>query len=526
MAEILVATAVVAMLVGNGSFSFIAPSVGPIAAQGPSTYSDWPRRALDEASAGKILAGSSSSATTAFCVAIAIAAAGAALRSKVQRQVIYGGLRDRERTLNYHGKNMKGLKFRYHHITGVKGYRTTGVAQKRTPIPARMSLTYIKNRDAMAKFVVEDFYKVQSESLSFDDVKEVGSYTVKPDSSEIVKNAQLPQYKKPQAGVWLQQEPGDKRMAQDDEGFMEYFAKKSTLLDAAKEVASSSLDSDIIADRSALMILLSFLDDTGRFNAEVTHKGMHKNAVDLIKITKSPNGKGMVMERLFEFKNLWAELRDYAGNWRRTEVSNRGTYAPAWNRLIAGDQQKNWNFMGYSQTAGSKAGKADEMFRFVEYKLGGMSFLTRARVHCQHEGKVIESKPKNWFQQADVKAMSTYQGLLLGKIDMLVLGLHRSGKIHEVAELTVDSIKEKVPDVVEAAEKKLGRLTALLKQVQAAIENKNDGPWVLQWQQGKLILGKYENVVRERPPKENYRKTVEEEFKDAVYVTEVPGMPR
>eukprot|EP00438_Fugacium_kawagutii_P030627 Skav223897 [mRNA] locus=scaffold2113:33305:42016:+ [translate_table: standard] len=69
----------------------------------------------------------------------------------------------------------------------------------------------------------------------------------------------------------------------------------------------------------------------------------------------------------------------YRGGWMREEVSNHGCFKPALQRLFQGDgRNRSMMCTGLYQVAGSSAGELDECFRFLEFELGGLSFLTKA----------------------------------------------------------------------------------------------------------------------------------------------------
>merc|ERR1711959_89722 len=69
------------------------------------------------------------------------------------------------------------------------------------------------------------------------------------------------------------------------------------------------------------------------------------------------------------------------------------------------------------------------------------------------------------------------------------------GKIKVLQEHTIDEFTQR-GEVKEAAEKRMGRFTEMLKKVSAALKSSSEeGPWVLQFQNGELLLGKYELTV-------------------------------
>merc|ERR1719221_1262351 len=153
---------------------------------------------------------------------------------------------------------------------------------------------------------------------------------------------------------------------------------------------------------------------------------------------------------------------------------------------------------GLTQIAGVRAGKTPKSYRFVEFNLGGLSVVSRARAHAVKDGKSVELKHKNWYYQHKVTILSTYYKMLLGGVGMMSMALQRSGKVVQVIETTMDTLLKKQPETVEAAERRMGRLAAVLKKVKATIDSSSEeGPWVLQWRGGELVLGKYEKPEEE-----------------------------
>jgi len=136
--------------------------------------------------------------------------------------------------------------------------------------------------------------------------------------------------------------------------------------------------------------------------------------------------------------------------------------------------------------------------------------LTRARTDAwSHDGaqaQSVELKHKNWYFRQELTMLDAYLQMLLGGIDMQVLGVHRSGKVVKVVELTIDELVAKEPKIVDAAERRLGRLAALLEKVKGAVTK--DGQYVLQWQNGELVLGDY---VQKEPEEQKEQTKVEVE---------------
>merc|ERR1719253_907089 len=378
---------------------------------------------------------------------------------------------------------------RKHHTPGQHGYSTLTPGYKPPPAPARQALSRVA--DAKAKFVPSDFYKVPSVSLKMSDVKQVGTYMTAADArTNMISPAQVPAYVKPHVGARLEKEKGTTRTPTASAEYKTYAENRCNLVAAAQKACPGSLGKDFIADRAALMVLLNYLNET--LSGELMRQGQEQNPLDFVKVSKS--GSAIVLERLFEKKNMWAEFRPYRGGWKRSEVSNHGDFMPAWERLATGGHEKTMMVTGLRQIAGSAAGESNRLFRFVEYTLGGMSFLTRVPTHAATEGKNVELAHKNWYYRDKVTCMDTYQKMVLGGVDMISMALQRSGKVAQIAEMTAEGL---------AAKRRFGRLAALLEKVKAAADSAGgEGPWVLQWQRGELVLGDYKEVAVEPAKKE------------------------
>mmetsp|Transcript_93726 Transcript_93726/g.190818 ORF Transcript_93726/g.190818 Transcript_93726/m.190818 type:complete len:545 (+) Transcript_93726:99-1733(+) len=437
---------------------------------------------------------------TAAAMAVAAAAGLGAMRSLVRRgnrtlRRVTIGHRDYDNYIDRFDARRPYPEQRKF-IPGQNGYSHFTPIYQAPANPARQAMSQI--HEAAAKFLPSDFYTVPVAQLSASDVKQVGSYMVRNEAPDImVVPAEVEKYVTPKTGLRLEKEQGDKRTPLEDSAYTRYMDKRSTLTEASQTVASKasfSLDKDFIADRSALTLLLEYLGE--ELTPMLKQRGQFLNPVDLVKIMKGPGGKGLVLERAFEHKNLWAEFRKYRGSWKRSEVSNHGTYFPAWERLASGNREdKCYMITGLSQISGKRAGVTPNSWRFVEYNLGGLSFVTRVPTHATSDGKNVELKTKNFYYQQEVTALKTYYNMLLGGVDMFVLGIQRSGKLTQICEFTLDKVIAKKPEVVQAAERRMGRLVALLQKVKAAVESSSDdGPWVLQWQKGELVLGKYDLV--------------------------------
>lgn len=410
-------------------------------------------------------------------------------RQKQKPQRIVGFRDIKERMSNNWDEEIRTRERVRNYYYGQRGYKKNLIDPRlRDREPARMNLGHVT--EAMSIFKTQDFYKADFAKLSADSVTEVGSYQV-TGAGKISIPATVPTYSPIKRGTRLEKEPGFKRPSVEDEAYVKYVDEKCTLYETAKEAAPSSLEKDIICDRGSLLTLLDFVSET--LTPFLTKKGQHSSAVDLVKISKSPSGKGLVLEKILDVEKMTAEI-PYRGGWKREEVSNHGTFKPALQRAMEGDSRtRTISCTGLLQVAGSTAGELDQCFRFLEFELGGLSFLTKARAHAQKDGEYLDVAHKNWYYQDEVKALTTYLKMLFGKIDKSVLVLQRSGKVHEAVEKTVEDIAEKQPLIVEAAERRLGRLVKLLKEVQKAVDS-DSGPWVLQWQRGQLILGKFELV--------------------------------
>ncbi|CAJ1437977.1 unnamed protein product [Effrenium voratum] len=431
-------------------------------------------------------------ASTAFAMAAMTAFSAKVLRSKVMRQAGIVGWRDHRRLMEKNWEETPTKEERYrNYVYGQRGYKKNQMDPRwRDKAPARMKLSHVT--EAMAIYKTQDFYRAEFAEMKAEDAKQVGSYQIKADGKTAIP-ATVPIYRPIKRRTRLEKEPGEKRPPVEDEAYVKYVDEKCNLYDIAKEAAPSALDKDIICDRGSLLTLLDFVSET--LTPFLMKHGQHASPVDLVKISKAPSGKALVMEKLLDVDKMLAEHIPYRMGWKRTEVSNHGNFKPALQRVALGDRKtRSMMITGLQQIAGSRAGDLDECFRFVEFELGGLKFLTKARAFAQQGGKNVDVNHKNFYYQDEVKALSTYFKMLLGKADKNVLVLQRSGKLHQVVESTPESILEKQPMIKEAAARRFGRLVELLKKVQKEVDSADDGPWVLQWQAGQLILGKFELV--------------------------------
>lgn len=460
----------------------------------PSTHNDFePRRSSNLGMEGF---GSGSSITIAMAAMTAFAAK--ALQSKVVRQARIVGFRDDKRRMEPNWEETPKPEDRVrNYYYGQRGFKKNQIDPRlRDRDPARMNLGHVT--EAISIFKTQDFYRADFAKLDADSIKEVGSYQV-TGTGQISIPAKVPKYTPiKRSRTRLEKEPGSKRPPVEDEEYVEYIDEKCTLYNTAKEAAPSALDKDFICDRGSLLTLADFVSET--LTPFLIKRGQMGSAVDLVKISKSPS-KGLVMEKLLDVGKMMGEI-PYRGAWKREEVSNHGTFQPALQRLAQGDR-RNRSMMctGLQQVAGSSAGELEDCFRFVEFELGGLSFLTKARAYAEKDGEYFDISHKNAYYQNEVKALTTYLKMLFGKVDKSILVLQRSGKVTEVVEKTLEDIAEKQPLIAEAAERRLGRLVTLLKEVQKAVDS-DSGPWVLQWQRGQLILGKFELATPEAQPKQ------------------------
>lgn len=355
-------------------------------------------------------------------------------------------------------------------------------------------MAYGKVREPALTVVPKDYYMEPFAKIS--DVKEVATYMTKPEQpSEYISPAEVPGYVHPKMGLRLEKEKGVKRPAEDDEGHLAYANRHADLGAAVQKVASSAASSvDVVADRESLKILLEYLSETlTPYIAQKFQKKAEYLPVDLVKITRGSGGKGVVLDLLYDWTNFKAGVR-YRGRWKRSEASMHGIYSPAWERLATGDRTTRCIMItGLPQISGTRAGEFPKRYKLAELDIGGLKVLSRTRFHCHKDGKKIELHSKNWYERQEYNLLDTYEDLLLSGLDMHVMGLHRSGKLIEVLEVTVDTLVEKQPAVVAAAERRFGRLAKLLKQVTEIVKGASgDGPWVLQWQNGRLVLGAYQ----------------------------------
>eukprot|EP00929_Paragymnodinium_shiwhaense_P057904 TRINITY_DN289_c0_g1_i1.p2 TRINITY_DN289_c0_g1~~TRINITY_DN289_c0_g1_i1.p2 ORF type:complete len:536 (+),score=182.44 TRINITY_DN289_c0_g1_i1:91-1698(+) len=375
---------------------------------------------------------------------------------------------------------------------GTRGYSLSTPPMRDLPPPARHSLSKVE--EPMATYVPSSYYSVPFAEMKLADVKKVGSCNIDKEGSITTPAANIADYSAPPKGLRMEREKGQKRPPEDTGLYKKYTdAHGRSLVGMAEKSAGSALGKDFITDRSCLTLLLDFVEES--LTPMLRTRCAKDVPIDLVKISKEA-GKGLVMERVFEKKNLWAERRPYRGGWKRSEATHNGTYSPAWHRLATGDHDPTCMMVtGIMQIPGVRAGVPDSHYQFCEYEIGGLSFLTRSRVSAKEGDKMIELRHKNWYYRQEITILRTYLELMLGGIDKMCLGLQRSGKLVRTVELTADDLLEKLPEVAETANRHLGRLVAMLKQVKEEVEKGGEGPFVLQWQDGELVLGKYQDPV-------------------------------
>jgi len=275
--------------------------------------------------------------------------------------------------------------------------------------------------------------------------------------------------------------------------------KKHTLVETVSKTGLST-NKDIICDRESLACLMRYI--TGEQSKILHRKGQRKTGVDFVKISKVPGTKTLVFENIFRWMDLIAERRPYQGAWKRSEVSHHGEYRYAWHRLATGDKKtSSYMITGLKQVAGKRAGIPPRQFRFVEYTLGGLSFLTRTQTEATLDGSSVEFKTQNWYYMDKYTKFEAYTNMILGGVDMTAMAIHRSGKITDVVDVKFNDIKSE--ELETAVECRFGYLVAMIKQIKEAIEkSSDDGPWVLQWQRKKLVLGRYQMPEKEETDEE------------------------
>lgn len=357
--------------------------------------------------------------------------------------------------------------------------------------PGRMCLS--KVQDPKLEFTSSDFYKASPVVLKGANVKQVSSY--KLDEGEYVQGASFPKYQKPQK-AFMFKEKGEIRAAQDGAGYKEHAAKLATLAGVAPKQGVSLADKDFVADRMALIVLFDYVGEVRKYGDKFL-------PVDYVKVTKVPGGKGLFLECIQD-KQAFESNRKYKGAWVKGEMSDHGDFFPAFHRCCTGGADEVvTGITGLRLVAGStRGGRPDERFRFVEYGLGDFSMLVRTPSHLEDGGNNVEISTKNAYARAEVLAMDIYRKLLLGGTDKYCLGLHRSGKIQEVCEFTLDNLEEQTPGLADAVHRRLGRLTAMLGQVKDAMANVPEGEeYVLQRFKDQLRLGRYELSEKKKTEK-------------------------
>jgi hypothetical protein len=366
--------------------------------------------------------------------------------------------------------------------------------------PARQALGRIF--EPLSAFHMREFRSSLPASLEFADVKEVGTYMVPKGTSEVVKPAEVPEYLMVQTRTFLERSLGAKRPPQDDDAYKEYADKRCTLVDAATKVVPESLSHDFVADRGALLALLGWVNYT---LTQVLYKEkQNKKPIDIAKISKTDGGGALVLDCLFNKMNLYAEQPKQRGKYNPAERP-RGGFKEALARSVTGDVERNFHIKGFAQQV--REHDLPECYKFLEIPLDGLKLTVRAPKSHVHKGrrslsdeveagyaeKAVELKYANNYHPASVSLLDTYFRMLLGKVDMYSFSLQSNGYFKTNQEFVIEDLTAKNPKMKGVAEQHMGRLTNLLKQVSEKIASDGgDGPWVLQWKNGTLLLGKYE----------------------------------
>jgi len=389
-----------------------------------------------------------------------------------------------------------------HHmiIKGTRGWNYFKGAQEESKLPARQALGRIS--EPLSVFQHREVRMSPPASLDFADVKEIGTYMVPKGTSEVVKPAQVPEYLAVKTGKFYQRGFGAKRPPKDDDEYKEYADRHCTLSDAAKAVVPDSLSNDFVVDRRALLALLKWVNYT--LTPLLQKEAQSKNPIDIAKISKADGGSALVLDALYNEMNLYAEQPTLRTKHNPSERP-LGGFKEALARVVTGDHETNYNIQGYHQFVTEN--DLPDCYKFLEIPLDGLKLTVRApkthvskgRRRLEHEvragdtEKAVEVKYANHYHPASVGLLDTYFRMLLGKVDMLSFSLQSNGFFKSCTEMTIEDLTAKNPKLKGVAEQHMGRLTNLLKQVSEKIASDGgDGPWVLQWSNGVLLLGKYE----------------------------------
>lgn len=376
-------------------------------------------------------------------------------------------------------------------------------------LPARMALHKIFKDRLLAKFEYSDvrIRKAKPAKLDFNRIKEVASYMQKPHEETLHVPAEWPVYQKPHTHSWsLEQEVGPKKPPYQDDEYRQYLGKLCTLSQAAEKVAGEagmSLDHDIIADRDSLSALFNFV--CGAMNLEFTRWVDDRLPIDLVKFSRGPGGKGLVLEHIQRRRNFVAERRPRADGAAanpgrgRMEVSAFGTFMPSFERLITHEKAElqkieTYNVLGRRQVPGNSAGKPVKRYRFVEYSVAGMKFLTRVQAHAVEDSaptSKVEAVCIEIQDEMQLKTLSTFANMMFGGIDKTTVGMVYDLVLKQVNDFTLKQLSK--PDVVKSFSRYLGKMVNLLKEVKKAINEDPDGKeWVLQWRRRSLHFGRFE----------------------------------
>mmetsp|Transcript_10502 Transcript_10502/g.19000 ORF Transcript_10502/g.19000 Transcript_10502/m.19000 type:complete len:454 (+) Transcript_10502:30-1391(+) len=398
--------------------------------------------------------------------------------------------------------------------TRIPGARKKGRSSVMQPLPpddhARSALAELED---FQEFAADAYWTSDPATLSLDAVKEVKSLVV--EDGKVSSDESPPKYERQRKG-YLEQDPGAKVPPKDETAYIAHMEKRCDLASSAEGAGVATDGKDIVADRSVLEMLTSFacqeMDEPMK-KARCFHRG-----TDMIRISKMAGSKALFMDRLFDEAEMVAEYGTYRGGaWRRKEVSQRGSFLTSLIRMLRGDfTNMIYTIDGRKSVAGVSAGELPQHYRFLEYDLGGLSLLTRAPVHASLEdGGHVEVRPKTTERKQEITRLETYMKMLLGGIDMSAVGFHTYGKLDKLLEVTPAQLLEKEPLLEEVAAKRLGRLVGLLKEIKEAVEKDGgEGPWVLQFYEGRLRLGKY--VPKAEEAEAEAEAVVEEEKLEAV----------
>lgn len=393
------------------------------------------------------------------------------LRSNLVCRRVTRGFRDYQKEVDDLGLQVKYAPPNF--IPGEWGYHYASKPSVPPPPPSRMAWSAVE--EPIASFTPSEYFK--SAAMKLD-----------PASVKKVVPEGLPTFLEPPRGIRLQKELGPKRRPMETDAYAAHVEKSLTLGLAAAGMPGAG-EKDIVADRSALLDLLLFLD--GNLVDTLRYAAQSELPVDIVKVSKIPGSKTLVFDTVYDKVELKAEYRPYSGRWRRSEMSQHGECLPAMRRASTSEVwERTTSVTGFREVKGGDDAP-QPLDLFAEFKLGELSIATRAPVDALYEGKSVEIKTKNYFFRQKMTMYWTYCQLLLGGTDMMCVGLQRSGKLVKTLQLTIDQLAEAKPEVVDAVSLRLGRLASLLQQVKDAMAKVGDEPYVLQMQGDNLVLGPY-----------------------------------